>query len=104
MSGPTHEHKVDTLERALIHAHRTRTVPNFSSEWTEGVMQDVRRQSDARVISDDAPQLVWRAAAVVALVSALFVGSLLTWMARHGEMDGSSLLTMTADDSLLLER
>jgi hypothetical protein len=104
MSRSTHEQQADTLERALIHAHRARTVPNFSSEWTENVMQDVRCQSDAGMVSDDAPQLVWRAAAVVVLVSALFVGSLLTWMARHGEVDGSALMTMTADDSLLLDR
>jgi hypothetical protein len=103
MSKPTHERQADTLERALIHAHRARTVPNFSSEWTENVMQDVLRQP-AGMVSDDAPQLIWRAAAVVALVSALFVGSLLTWMAGHGELDGSALLTMTADDSLLLDR
>ncbi len=104
MSRPTHHQHVDTLERALIHAHQARTVPTFSSEWTAGVMRDVRRQTDGGMEPNDAPRLIWRAAAVIALVSALFVGSLLTWMARQGELDSSALLTMTADDSMLLDR
>jgi hypothetical protein len=41
--------------------------------------------------------LIWRAAAVIALVSALLMGSVLTWTAERSDADAAALV---ADASL----
>jgi hypothetical protein len=93
---------MEMLERALIRAHAAREAPHFSREWADDVMRDVRRQADSERTLAEVPRLIWRAAAVVAVVSTLFVGSVLTWTVGQGNVDFSSLLTMATADSTLL--
>jgi hypothetical protein len=65
-------------------------------------MQDIRRQASREASFSEVPRVIWRAAAVIAVVSTLFVGSVLTWTARQGDADFSVLLTMATADSMLL--
>lgn len=102
MNTPRKEERVDTLERALVRAHEAQQAPHFSRDWTDDVMRDVRQQASGETSFTEIPCLVWRAAAVVAVVSTLFVGSVLTWTARQGDADFTALLTMATADSMLL--
>lgn len=101
MNTPRKEERVDTLERALIRAHEAQEAPQFSHDWTADVMRDVHRQASREPSLSEVPRVVWRAAAVVAIVSTLFVGSVLAWTAGQGDADFTALLTMAADDSML---
>lgn len=103
MKKPKSE-RIETLERALRCAYHSRTDPVFPEHWTDDVMRDVRNQPDREDIFVDASRFIWRAAAVIALVSALLLGSVLTWTARQTESDFSELLTMAIDDSTLWDR
>lgn len=102
MNRPRKEEQVDRLEHALIRAHEVQEPPHFSREWADGVMQDIRRQASREASFSEVPRVIWRAAAVIAVVSTLFVGSVLTWTARQGDADFSALLTMATADSMLL--
>lgn len=62
-------------------------------------MRDVRCQTDRETMFGDVSHLMWRAAAVIALVTSLLVGSVLTWTARQTDTDFSALLTMAIDES-----
>ena len=101
MNTPKKEERVDTLERALIRAHEAQEAPHFSRDWTADVMRDVRRQASREPSFSEVPRVVWRAAAIVAIVSTLFVGSVLAWTAGQGEADFTALLTMATADSML---
>ena len=102
MNRPRKEEQVDTLMHALRRAHEAQDAPPFSREWADGVMRDVHRQASREASSSEVPRVIWRAAAVIAVVSTLFVGSVLTWTARQGDADFSALLTMATADSILL--
>lgn len=67
-------------------------------------MRDVRTQPAREDMFVDASRFIWRAAAVIALVSALLLGSVLTWTARQTESDFPDLLTMAIDESTLWDR
>ncbi|MGH7232938.1 MAG: hypothetical protein ACREJU_16505 [Nitrospiraceae bacterium] len=84
--------QVDKLEGALKQAHGTQVAPRFFSGWSESVMRDVRRVSSRESNLTEVPRLVWRAAAAVVLVSALLVGSVLTWNAGRADADFSAVL------------
>jgi hypothetical protein len=101
MNTPKKEARVDTLERALIRAHEAQEAPHFPPDWTADVMRDIRRQASRESSLSEVPRVVWRAAAVVAIVSTLFVGSVLAWTAGQGEADFTALLTMATADSML---
>ncbi|MEP6887068.1 MAG: hypothetical protein ABI945_01980 [Nitrospirales bacterium] len=102
MNRPRKEEQLDTLERALMRAHEVQEAPHFSRDWTNDVMRDIRRQASREVSFSEVPRVIWRAAAVIAVVSTLFVGSVLTWTAGQGDADFSALLTMATADSMLL--
>jgi hypothetical protein len=96
------EEQIDTLEHTLIRAHEAQDAPHFSREWADGVMRDIRRQASREGSFSEVPRVIWRAAAVIAVISTLFVGSVLTWTASQGDTDFSALLTMATADSMLL--
>lgn len=96
------EQRATTLERMLMHAHEARETPHFSREWADDVMRDIRRQASRKASFTEVPRVIWRAAAVVAVVSTLFVGSVLAWTARQNDEDFSALLAMSTADSALL--
>jgi hypothetical protein len=97
---PEKRNQLDTLERALVHAHALREAPAFSQPWREAVMRDIRLEAGREKTLLELPNAIWRAAAMVALVSAVFVGSALTWNA--GQTDFSALFTMATADSTLM--
>jgi hypothetical protein len=104
MSQLRREEQIDKLEQALRRAHtvKVQEVPHLSREWADDVMRDVRRQVSRAPSFTEVPYVVWRAAAVIAVVSTLFVGSVLTWTVGHDAADFSALLTMATADSTLL--
>ena len=69
--------QVNKLVKGLARAHELRDTPHLSPRWLDTVMREVRRQPESTSWSE-APRLIWRAAAVIALVSALLMGSVLT--------------------------
>jgi len=101
MNTPGREEQINTLEQALVRAHQVKRqeAPHFSSEWAQAVMRDVRRQASREPPSSEVSRVIWRAAAVVAVVSTLLVGSVLAWTAGHGDDDFLVLLTMATADS-----
>lgn len=103
MNTPRREEQIDALERALIRAHQVtrQDTPHFSSGWAHDVMRDVRRRASHEPSFSEVSRVMWRAAAVVTIVSTLFVGSILAWTAGQGDEDFSALLTMTTADSTL---
>lgn len=101
MNTSSRERQIDTLERALKLAHEAHEAPRFSREWVDGVMRDIRRQASRERSSSEVPRAIWRAAAVIAVVSTLFVGSVLSWTTRQGDAEVSALLTMETADSIL---
>jgi hypothetical protein len=102
MNRSRKDEQIDRLEHALIRAHEVHEAPRFSRDWAVGVMQDVRRQGNREDSFSEVPRVIWRAAAVIAVVSTLFVGSVLTWTAKQGEADVSALLMMATADSMSL--
>lgn len=97
---PENRHPLETLERALAEAHALREAPAFSQPWRDGVMRDIRVEAGREKTLLELPNAIWRAAAMVAFVSAVFVGSALTWNA--GRTDFSALFTMATADSTLM--
>ena len=102
MNRSRKEEQVDTLLHVMRRAHEAQDAPHFSREWSDSVMQHIRRQASRDASLSEVPHVIWRAAAVIAVVSTLFVGSVLTWTARQGDADFSALLTMATADSMLL--
>ena len=96
------EELIDTLEHVLRRAYEVREAPHFSRQWADGVVRDIRRQSSQEASFSEVPHTIWRAAAVIAVVSTLFVGSVLTWTASQDDADFSALLMMATADSILL--
>ena len=89
--------QINKLVKALARAHELRDTPHLSSQWLDTVMREVRRQPAESTSWSEAPRLIWRAAAVIALVSALLMGSVLTWTAERSDADAAALV---ADASL----
>lgn len=67
------------VERALTEAHRSRQEPSLGADWNLRVMRDIRReaaghgQSMVSLVGLD--RLVWRTAAVAAVLALVFTGS-----------------------------
>ena len=97
---PEKKNQLDTLERALADAHALREAPAFSQPWRDAVMRDIRLEAVREHTLLELPNAIWRAAAMVALVSAVFIGSALTWNA--GQTDFSALFAMATADSTLM--
>ncbi|HTK87585.1 MAG TPA: hypothetical protein VL329_07625 [Nitrospiraceae bacterium] len=101
MSQLRRDEDIDLLVQTLMQAHKVKVqeAPHLSREWADEVMRDVRRQASREPSFSEVPHVIWRAAAIIAIVSTLFVGSVLTWTAGQGDADFSALLTMATADS-----
>jgi hypothetical protein len=87
------------VERALTEAHRSRQEPLLGADWTFRLMRDVRleaaghRQSMMAVGLD---RLVWRTAAVAAVLALVFTGSVLFY-ANRDTVELTALLSNEID-------
>jgi hypothetical protein len=73
------------VERALTEAHRSRREPSLDANWTFRLMQDVRREANAHgrsMMALGLDRLVWRTAAVAAVLALVFTGSVLFYTNR----------------------
>lgn len=84
-----------------MRVYQAQETPHLSRDWADEVMRDVRRHASREPSFSEVPRVIWRAAAVVAVVSTLFVGSVWTWTAGQGDADFSALLTMATADSTI---
>jgi hypothetical protein len=73
------------VERALTEAYRSRQGPSLGPDWTLLVMRDIRREASGQGQSMMAPgldRIVWRIAAVAAVLALIFTGSVLFYTNR----------------------
>ena len=94
--------QIEKLERALARAHQIQDAPPFPTTWIYSVMRDVRRQASSARTTIEFPRLVWRAATVVAFVSMVVVGSVLTWSAERLDTTFPGFYSEAAVDPTLL--
>lgn len=76
---------LNKLERALAEAHRSRQEPALGEDWAQHVMQDIRREAVGHrhlVQFTWIDGLVWRAAAVAAVLALIFAGSVLVYSGK----------------------
>jgi hypothetical protein len=87
------------VERALTEAHRSRQEPSLGADWTLRVMRDIRREASGHgqsMLSPWLDLLVWRTAAVAAVLALVFTGSVLLYTNRDaGEL--TALLSNEVD-------
>jgi len=87
------------LERALTEAHRSRQEPSLGAEWTLQVMQDIRRAAAGHgqsMMSPGLDCLVWRTAAVAAVLALVFTGSVFLY-SNQDAVELTSLLSNEVD-------
>ncbi|HJU05079.1 MAG TPA: hypothetical protein VJ692_07975 [Nitrospiraceae bacterium] len=96
------EKQIEKLERALAKAHVLQEPPRFSDDWTISLMREIRQQA-TDTFPSEISHLVWRAAAVVVLLSALFVGSVLSWNMGQADAKLTAILAEATVDPTLLE-
>jgi hypothetical protein len=73
------------VERALTEAHRLRQEPSLGTDWTLRVMRDIRREAAGHgqsMMSLGLDRIVWRTAAVAAVLALVFTGSVLVYTNR----------------------
>ncbi len=90
------DERLRKLEEAFTEAHRVRHTPSWQEEWTEGVMQEVRRLARRRPRisgNGDVVHLIWRAAGFAAVLSILLLVSFLM----------QSTMTVSEEGGLLAE-
>jgi hypothetical protein len=87
------------LERALTEAHRSRQEPSLGADWTLRVMRDIRREAAGHgqsMMSLGLDRLVWRTAAVAAVLALVFTGSVLFYSDQDA-VELTSLLSNEVD-------
>ena len=87
------------LERALTEAHRSRQEPSLGADWTLRVMRDIRREAAGHgqsMMSLGLDRLVWRTAAVAAVLALVFTGSVLLY-SNQDAVELTSLLSNEVD-------
>jgi hypothetical protein len=73
------------IECALREAHQSRQEPSLGADWNFRLMQDVRREAAGQgqsMIALGLDRLVWRTAAVAAVLALVFTGSVLFYTHR----------------------
>ena len=87
------------VEHALTEAHRSRQAPSLGADWTFRVMRDVRGDAAGHGPSTMAlglDRLVWRIAAVAAMLALIFTGSV--WLTTdEGTVELTALLSNELD-------
>jgi hypothetical protein len=74
------------MERIFAQAHRLRQDADVGNDWIHGIMRAARQEAEEQSYSamfDWAEPLIWRAAAVAALVAALFAGSVVAYTSQQ---------------------
>lgn len=74
------DENIKKVERALTEAHRSRQEHSLGADWTLRVMRDIRREAAVHgqsMMSLGLDRLVWRTAAVAAVLALVFTGSVL---------------------------
>ena len=87
------------IERALTEAHRSRQEPSLGADWTLRVMRDIRREAAGHgqsMMSLGLDRLVWRSAAVAAVLALVFTGSVLVYTNRDA-VELTALLSNEVD-------
>jgi hypothetical protein len=77
---PLNDGSFDKLERALSEAHRSRQEPSLGADWALRIMRDIRRNAPGggqSMMLLRLDRLVWRTAAVAAVLALVFTGSVL---------------------------
>lgn len=89
------EEDLDKLERALAEAHRSRQDPSLGADWARHVMRDIRQGAIAHrqpMMSTWIDRLVWRAAAVAAVLALIFASSVVVYSSKD-RVELASLLS-----------
>ena len=87
------------VERALTEAHRLRQEPSLGADWTLRVMRDIRREAAGHgqsMMSPGLDCLVWRTAAVAAVLALVFTGSVFLY-SNQDAVELTSLLSNEVD-------
>ena len=87
------------LERALTEAHRSRQEPSLGTDWSLRVMRDIRREAAGHgqsMMSLGLDRLVWRTAAVAAVLALVFTGTVLIY-SNQDAVELTSLLSNEVD-------
>lgn len=96
---------LEKIARALTEAHRSRQAPSLDTDWTLRVMRDIRRQAAGEglsMMSVGLDHLVWRTAAVAAVLALVFTGSVMLY--TNGEaFELTALLSGDFDATAPLE-
>ena len=90
---------LNKVERALAEAHRSRQEPALSEDWARHVMRDIRRgAAGSRHLMPSAglARVVWRAAAVAAMLAMIFAGSVLVYSGKD-KLELTALLSHEFD-------
>ena len=74
---PLNDDQLKKVERALTEAHRSRHAPSLGADWTFRVMRDIRFAAGhgPSTMARGLDRLVWRTAAVAAVLALIFTGS-----------------------------
>lgn len=96
---PLNDGSFDKLERALSEAHRSRQEPSLGADWALRIMRDIRRKAPGAgqsMMSLRLDRLVWRTAAVAAVLALVFTGSVLFYTNRDAA-ESTALLASEFD-------
>lgn len=73
------------VERALRETHQSRQEPSLGADWSLRLMRDIRRETNGHgqsMMALGLDRLVWRTAAVAAVLALVFTGSVLFYTNR----------------------
>ena len=91
------DENIDKLERALAEAHRSRQQPSLGADWARHVMRDIRQGAAEHrypMMATWIDRLVWRAAAVAAVLALIFASSVVVYSGK----DTVELASLLSDE------